>query len=80
MQKKNQESNLDLSLTQKIFLRCFYHYAEILFLSEEEKHAKEIFLESYSSVSVRLEGRNREQKREEREEKKKKKRRKTDGR
>lgn len=70
MQKKNQESNLDLSLTQKIFLRCFYHYAEILFLSEEEKHAKEIFLKSYSSV--RLERRNREQKREEGEEKKKK--------
>lgn len=79
MQKKNQESNLDLSLTQKIFLRCFYHYAEILFLSKEEKHAKEIFLKSYSSV--RLERRmNREQKRGEGEEKKKKKRRKTDGR
>lgn len=73
MQKKNQESNLDLSLTQKIFLRCFYHYAEILFLSEEEKHAKEIFLKSYSSV--RLERRNREQKREEGEEKKKKEKR-----
>ena len=77
MINRKKIKNLDLSLTQKIFLRCFYHYAEILFLSEEEKHAKEIFLKNYS---VRLEGRNREQKRGEGEEKKKKKRRKTDGR
>lgn len=44
-QKKNRSRSTS-NLRDLSFLRCFYHYAEILFLSEEEKHAKEIFLKS----------------------------------
>lgn len=45
-EKSNIRSRSTSNLRDLSFLRCFYHYAEILFLSEEEKHAKEIFLKS----------------------------------